>query len=94
MSVAIRLQRQGRKNRPFYHIVVTDKRKKRDGRFIEKVGYYDPLANPSAIKVNDEKVSYWYKKGAQLSNTVSVLLKKLNIKLTREIISSSTSTSK
>ena len=88
MSVAIRLQRQGRRNRPFYHMVVTAKRNKRDGRFIEKLGYYDPLANPSAIKVNDQKVSYWYGKGAQLSNTVSVLLKKLNIKLTREVIES------
>ena len=85
MAVRIRLTRLGRKKVPYYHIVVADSNAPRDGKFIEKVGYYDPLANPSLIKVNEEKVGYWYQKGAQPSNTVSVILKKLNIGLKREI---------
>lgn len=74
--VKIRLRRMGAKKNPFYRIVVADSRAPRDGRFVEELGTYDPLANPSAIKVDVERAQYWVKNGAQPTDTVKALLKK------------------
>ena len=74
--VKIRLRRMGAKKNPFYRIVVADSRAPRDGRFVEELGTYDPLANPSAIKVDVERAQYWVKHGAQPTDTVKALLKK------------------
>lgn len=74
--VKIRLRRMGAKKNPFYRIVVADSRAPRDGRFIEEIGTYDPLADPAAIKIDTERAQYWVKTGAQPTDTVKALLKK------------------
>lgn len=74
--LAIRLTRRGAKKKPFYRIIVTEKRTKRDGRFVEMVGYYDPCRNPADIKVDRERLDYWIERGAQPSETVRSLLKR------------------
>ena len=74
--VKIRLRRVGAKKAPFYRIVVADSRFPRDGRFIEELGTYDPLADPAAIKVDLERAGYWIGTGAQPTDTVRALLKK------------------
>ena len=74
--VKIRLKRMGMKKHPFYRIVVADERSPRDGRFIEEIGYYNPMKQPTDIKVDNEKAVDWMKKGAQPTDTVRVLLKK------------------
>jgi small subunit ribosomal protein S16 len=76
--VKIRLQRQGAKKAPFYHIVVADSRTPRDGRIIEQIGTYDPMVEPSLVKVDKEKVTTWIKNGAKLSDTVKRLIEKVN----------------
>jgi small subunit ribosomal protein S16 len=76
MSVTIRLSRHGAKKRPFYRIVVSDRRYPRDGRYIEQVGTYDPSATTGGLKLNREKIESWIKDGAQPSQTVSQLIKK------------------
>ena len=76
MAVKIRLNRMGMKKHPFYRIVVADGRDPRDGRFIEEIGYYDPMKQPAEIKVDNEKAAQWMKNGAQPTDTVRVLLKK------------------
>ena len=76
MAVKIRLKRMGMKKHPFYRIVVADVRSPRDGRFIEELGYYDPMKEPAEIKVDNEKTQQWMKNGAQPTDTVRVLLKK------------------
>ena len=73
--VKIRLARFGRKKRPFYRIVVTDSRKRRDSGWIEVVGYYNPLTNPKTIEMNMDRVNYWLGVGAQMSDRVSKLKK-------------------
>lgn len=73
--VRIRLQRHGRKKRPYYHIVAADIRKKRDGGIIEDLGRYNPVANPKMVKLNTERVMYWLANGAQPTETVRGLLK-------------------
>ncbi len=75
--VSIRLARSGAKKRPFYHIVVTNSRSARDGRFIERVGFFNPVAQGAETKleVNAERVGYWLSKGAQPSDRVDQLLK-------------------
>ncbi len=77
--VRIRLTRMGAKNRPFYRIVVADSRARRDGPFIEIVGYYDPMKEPSEIKVNPERVKYWLERGAQPSDSVKRLLQRAGL---------------
>ena len=77
--VKIRLKRMGAHKKPFYRVVVADSRYPRDGRFIEEVGYYNPLANPVEIKLDAEKVTKWIENGAQPTDTVRALLKKQNI---------------
>jgi small subunit ribosomal protein S16 len=77
MSVKIRLTRAGAKKAPYYHIIATDERSKRDGAYLENLGSYDPKKSPAEVKVNQERVDYWLKVGAQPSETVAALLKKL-----------------
>lgn len=79
MAVRIRLRRMGAKKAPFYRIVVADSRSPRDGRFIEEIGYYDPLKNPAVININEEKALDWLKKGAQLSETAKALFNKAGV---------------
>ncbi|NNC95068.1 MAG: 30S ribosomal protein S16 [Chitinophagales bacterium] len=74
MPVKIRLQRHGRGKRPFYHIVIADSRSKRDGRFIERIGDYNPLSVPATINVDVDKAVNWMEKGAQPTNTVRAIL--------------------
>ena len=74
--VKIRLRRMGAKKAPFYRIVVADARYPRDGRFIEELGTYDPMKNPSEFKIDEEKAREWIKNGAQPTETVKALLKK------------------
>jgi small subunit ribosomal protein S16 len=76
MSVRIRLKRIGAKKAPVYRIVVADSRAPRDGRFIEEIGYYNPVSDPVELKIDMEKAEAWIKKGAQPSDTVRGLLKK------------------
>jgi small subunit ribosomal protein S16 len=76
MSVRIRLSRHGAKKKPFYRVVVADGRYSRDGRYIEQVGTYDPKLTSSAIKLDQEKVESWIKRGAKPSQTVSELIAK------------------
>jgi small subunit ribosomal protein S16 len=77
--VKIRLRRMGRKNRPFYRVVVADSRSPRDGKFIDIIGHYDPLTDPATISVDGEKALKWLKDGAQPTDTVRSLLSKLGI---------------
>ena len=79
MAVKIRLARHGRKKRPFYRIVVADERFSRDGRFLEKVGTYNPLTEPAEISVKKERVDYWLGQGAQPTETVRSLLNKADV---------------
>lgn len=76
IMVVIRLRREGTKNRPFYRIVAADQRFRRDGRFIDIVGTYDPLAEKDAVKLDLEKAEAWIQKGAQPTETVNSLIKK------------------
>ncbi len=85
MAVHIRLQRKGATHKPFYHVVATDQRNARDGRFIEKLGYYDPNCEPSVIELKSERIQYWYSKGAQVSIPVSKMLKIKDVKLSRAV---------
>ncbi|MCK9267354.1 MAG: 30S ribosomal protein S16 [Alkaliphilus sp.] len=79
MAVKIRLKRMGANKRPFYRIVVADSRAPRDGRFIEEIGYYNPISEPKQIKINSEKAEKWLKNGAQPTDTVKDLFKKNGI---------------
>ena len=80
--VKIRMTRGGRLNRPIYTIVAVDSRSPRDGRFLEKLGQYDPLIENGMNKVRVEAIAHWMKKGARLSDTVRSLLKKHKIAIT------------
>ena len=75
--VTIRLSRGGAKKRPFYHVVVTDSRNRRDGRYIERVGYFNPIATggETRLEINAERVQHWVSKGARTSDRVTKLLK-------------------
>ncbi len=79
MAVVIRMMRAGAKKRPFYKIVVADSRRQRDGRFIEILGYYDPMAKPFAVKMDEEKVKGWIAEGAQPSTQAASLFRKAGI---------------
>ena len=78
IMVVIRLARGGAKKRPFYNVVVADSRNRRDGRFIERVGYYNPIASgkETGLKLELERISYWKDRGAKLSDTVAMLVKR------------------
>ena len=79
MAVKIRLRRIGQKKAPFYRVVVADSRYPRDGRFIEEIGYYNPITEPAEIKIDAEKAKKWIANGAQPTDTVKSLLKRSNI---------------
>ena len=79
MAVVIRMMRAGAKKRPFYRIVVADSRRQRDGRFVEILGYYDPMANPFTVKMDEEKVKGWIAQGAQPSTQAASLFRKAGI---------------
>ena len=79
MAVKIRLRRMGAKKSPFYRIVVADSRNPRDGRFIEEIGYYNPLEEPAVVKVDVEKAQKWIANGAQPTDTVKDLLKRAGV---------------
>lgn len=79
MSAKIRLQRHGKKGQPFYHIVVADSRAPRDGKFIEKLGTYNPNTNPAQISIKFDRALYWYSVGAQPTDTARSLLSKTGV---------------
>ena len=79
MAVRIRLSRFGKKKAPFYRLVVADSRSPRDGRFIEQIGTYNPMTDPAAVAVNEERALYWLSVGAQASDTARGLLKKQGV---------------
>ena len=79
MAVKIRLKRMGAKKAPFYRVVVADERSPRDGKFIDEIGYYNPLTNPADVKIDAEKAQKWLANGAQPTETVKSLLKKSGI---------------
>ncbi|MEK6302955.1 MAG: 30S ribosomal protein S16 [Acidobacteriota bacterium] len=76
MLLSIRLTRRGAKKKPFYRIIVTESRSKRDGRFVENLGYYDPCRTPAEVKIDRERVDYWIERGAQPSDTVRSLIRR------------------
>ncbi len=79
MAVKIRLRRMGAKKAPFYRVVVADSRYPRDGRFIEEIGYFNPMKEPAEVKIDADKAKKWISNGAQPTDTVKSLLKKENI---------------
>ena len=79
MAVKIRLRRMGQKKAPFYRIVVSDSRSPRDGKFIEEIGYYNPMTDPADIKIDEEKAQKWLGTGAQPTDTVKKLFQKSGI---------------
>lgn len=79
MAVKIRLRRMGAKKNPFYRIVVADSRSPRNGRFIEEIGYYNPLTEPKIVKVDDEKTMNWLNNGAKPTDTVERLFREAGI---------------
>jgi len=74
--VKIRLQRQGKKKAPFYHVVVADSRSPRDGKIVEKIGTYDPMTEPATVNLDKEKVEKWIKNGAKPTDSVKQLIEK------------------
>ena len=79
--VRIRLMRMGKKHRPFYRIVVADARSPRDGKFLDIIGYYDPLKEPPEIKIDEEKLKEWIRKGAQPTSQAKWAIRKAGVKL-------------
>ena len=79
MSVKIRLARHGAKKRPFYRIVIADNESPRDGKFLESVGTYDPVADPAKVSLNQERIKHWIGQGAIPTDTVKNLLKKQGV---------------
>ncbi len=79
MAVKIRMKRMGAKKKPFYRLVVADSRSPRDGRFIEELGYYNPVSEPVQLKIDVEKAEKWLNNGAQPTDTVKALFKKQGI---------------
>ena len=77
--VKMRLRRVGAKKQPFYRVIVADERSSRNGRFIEEIGYYNPLTEPATVKIDADKAKEWIKNGAQPTETVKVLLKRAGI---------------
>ena len=77
--LSIRMTRMGAKKRPFYHVVVADSQNRRDGRFIERVGFYNPIANDKeeGIRLAMDRITFWQERGAQMSDTVAMLAKRV-----------------
>jgi small subunit ribosomal protein S16 len=76
MAVKIRLARMGAKKRPFYRLVAADSESPRDGRFIEILGFYDPMKDPAQVQIHEDKVQKWIKRGVMISDSAKALLKK------------------
>jgi len=85
MATRIRLQRRGKKNQPFYHLVIADGRAPRDGRFIEDLGTYDPLTNPATININFDRALYWVEVGADPSDTARSILKREGVYMMKHL---------
>ena len=79
MPVRLRLTRKGAKKKPFYRIVAADSEAPRDGKFLEVLGYYDPLKDPAQVKMDEDKVRKWIQRGAKVSDTVGSLLRKKGV---------------
>ncbi|MFN3534154.1 MAG: 30S ribosomal protein S16 [Desulfatiglandales bacterium] len=79
MPVRLRLMRMGAKKRPFFRIVAAHKEAKRDGRFLEILGFYDPKTDPATVRLKEDRVLYWLEKGAQPTETVGSILKKTGL---------------
>lgn len=86
MAVKIRLQRQGRKGKPYYHIIIADSRSKRDGKYIERIGSYNPVTNPATITIDTDKALEWLSKGAQPTNTVRNILSYKGVLLKKHLM--------
>ncbi len=86
MSVKLRLRRMGKKKQPIYKVVAADSRSPRDGKFLESIGLYNPLTNPSTIDIKEERALYWLSVGAQPTETVKSILSQKGILLKRELI--------
>jgi len=84
VPVRIRLMRFGRKKRPFYRVVAADSRAPRDGKFLDILGYYDPLKDPYEFKIDLNKVKMWLEKGAEPTETVRALLKKIGVRIDKK----------
>jgi small subunit ribosomal protein S16 len=80
MAVVLRLSRAGTHKAPFYHVVATDSRKPRDGKYLEDVGVYDPTLRPEKIELKAERIEHWLKAGAKPSQTVAMILKRAQAK--------------
>ena len=85
MATMIRMQRAGARNHPAYRIVVTHSQSRRDGRFIEKLGYYNPTQNPVLLQIEEERVQYWISQGAKCSESVATLFKRQQAGRTQEL---------
>jgi small subunit ribosomal protein S16 len=85
MATRIRLQRRGKKNQPFYHIVIADGRAPRDGRYIEEIGTYNPLTNPASVNLNFDRALYWVEAGADPSDTARSILKHEGVYLMKHL---------
>lgn len=85
MATRIRLQRRGKKNQPFYHLVIADGRAPRDGRFIEDLGTYNPLTNPATLNINFDRALYWLETGATPSDTARSILKREGVYLMKHL---------
>lgn len=86
MAVKLRLRRMGKKKQPIYKIVAADARSPRDGKFLESLGFYNPLTNPHSIDIKEDRVNYWLDNGAQPTNTVKSLLSQKGITLKRDFV--------
>jgi len=87
LAVKLRLRRMGKKKQPIYKIVAADSRSPRDGRFLEAVGFYNPLTNPHTLDLKEERILYWLNVGAQPTSTVKSLLRQKGITLKKELMS-------
>jgi len=87
LAVKIRLRRMGKKKQPIYKMVAADSRSPRDGKFLEAVGFYNPLTNPHTLDLKEDRIMYWLNVGAQPTHTVKSLLRQKGITLKKELIS-------
>lgn len=87
MAVKLRLRRMGKKKQPIYKMVAADSRSPRDGKFLEAVGFYNPLTKPHTLDLKEDRIMYWLNVGAQPTNTVKSLLRQKGITLKKELIS-------
>lgn len=87
MAVVMRLRRMGGNQRPFYRLVVTDSRNPREGRFLERLGDYDPMRDKENLRLNPERIEYWLKQGATPSQRVNQLLRSKGIRISKPVLS-------